>query len=392
MPVSYPGAARIQTLPLYIAQQLAARVADARARGIDVISLGVGDPDRPPPAEARAFLAETVGRTDVAHYPSNRGLPELREAVASFYAVRFGVELDPEREVLPLLGAKEGLAHLSLASLDPGDVSLVADPGYPVYASGAVLAGAEPVSLPLLAERAFQPDLDAIPAAVARRARLLTLGYPNNPTGAVVEDDLFARLVAFADRWDVPVCHDNAYSEITWGGHVAPSFLETPGARDVGVEILSLSKAFSAPGWRLAFCVGNAGMIAAYTRLRTHVDAGMFVAMQRTAIHLLGRPSQERQELSALYERRAGIVCDALAAAGVHVVRPRGAMYVWLPVPEGPVPGASLRFADLLLERVAVVVLPGVAYGNAGEGYVRLALTVSDERLAEAMARLVAVL
>jgi LL-diaminopimelate aminotransferase len=392
MAVGYPGADRIRTLPVYIAQQLTARVADARARGVDVISLGVGDPDRPPPGEARAFLAATVQRTDVAHYPTNRGLPELRRAVASFYASRFGVELDPEREVLPLLGAKEGIAHLALASLDPGDVALVADPGYPVYASGAVLAGAEPVPLPLLPERGFQPDLDAIPAGVARRARLLTLGYPNNPTGAVAEDGLFARLVAFADRHDVPICHDNAYSEITWDGHVAPSFLETEGAREVGVEILSLSKAFSAPGWRIAFCVGNARIIEAYTRLRTHVDAGMFVGLQHAAIHLLGRDPAERRELAGMYARRARIVCDALAAAGSPVIRPRGGMYVWLPVPEGPVEGSSLRFADLLLERAAVVVLPGVAYGAGGEGYVRLALTVPDERLAEAMARLVAVL
>ncbi len=392
MPVSYPGARRTQTLPTYIAQQLAARVAEARARGIDVISLGVGDPDLPPPAEARAFLAAAVQRTDVAHYPSNRGLAELREAVAAFYEARFGVRLDPEREVLPLLGAKEGIAHLALASLDPGDVSLIADPGYPVYASGAILAGAEPVSLPLLPELAFQPDLAAVPPRVAERARLLTLGYPNNPTGAVVEDDLFERIVAFADRHDVPVCHDNAYSEITWGDYTAPSFLQTPGAREVGVEILSLSKAYSAPGWRVAFCVGNAGILERYTRMRTHVDAGMFVALQRAAIHLLGRPEAERRELSALYERRAAIVCDALEAAGSPVVRPRGAMYVWLPVPEGPRPGASLRFADLALERAAVVVLPGAAYGAGGEGHVRLALTVPDDRLAEAMARLASVL
>ena len=392
MAVDHRGSARARTLPVYIAQQLAVRVAAARARGLDVISLGLGDPDLPPPAEARAFLAEQVVRDDIARYPTNRGLPELREAVAAFYRQRFGVQLDPEREVLPLLGSKEGLAHLSLALLDPDDVSLVADPGYPVYASGAILAGAEPFAMPLQPELGFQPDLEAIDATTARRARLLTLSYPNNPTGAVVEDDLFDRVVAFADRNDVPVCHDNAYSELTWGGYVAPSFLQTPGAREVGVEILSLSKSFSAPGWRVAFCVGNADLIAGYARMRTHMDAGMFLAMQRTAIHLLGRGVDERRELAGVYERRAYLVCDELEAAGIAITRPRGGMYVWMPVPEGCVEGASLRFADHVLQSAAVVVLPGAAYGAAGEGYVRLALTVDDGRLAEAMGRLVAVL
>jgi LL-diaminopimelate aminotransferase len=284
-------ARRLDPVPEYLTARLNRLIAERRAAGRDVISLGVGDPDLPPTVAAREALAAAVRRDDVAHYPTNRGRADLREAVARFYASRFGVTLDPETEVVPLLGAKEGLAHLALAQLDPGDVALVADPGYPVYVGGPLLAGAEPYGLALLPELGFQPDLAAVPADVRNRANLLILGYPNNPTGAVVEDDLFARLVAYG----VPVCHDNAYSEITFDGYVAPSFLATPGAREAGMEILSLSKAFSLPGWRIAFAVGNAAMVGNLLKLKTNVDSGMFTALQLAAIALLDSDPAERR-------------------------------------------------------------------------------------------------
>jgi LL-diaminopimelate aminotransferase len=380
---------RLDPLPEYLSARLQRRVAERRAAGRDVISLGIGDPDLPPTAAARAALAEAVQRDDVAHYPTNRGLAPLREAVARFYAARFGVVVDPETEVLPLLGAKEGIAHLCLAQLDAGDAALVAEPGYPVYVGGPVLAGAEPIGLPLRPELGFQPDLDAIPAAARERANLLVLGYPNNPTGAVADDDLFDRLVAFSAAHDVPLCHDNAYSEITFDGYVAPSLLAAPGARERGIELLSLSKAFSLPGWRIAFAVGDAAMIANLHRLKTNVDTGMFEALQRAAIGLLDSDPAERRALAATYERRRDLVCDALDAAGIALPRPRGAMYVWMPVP-GEEP--SLDFAERLFDQVDVVVGPGRAYGPAGEGYVRLALTQPEDRLAEAIARIVSVL
>ena len=379
---------RLDPLPEYLTARLGRLAAERRAAGRDVISLGIGDPDLPPSLAARDVLAEQVRREDVAHYPTNWGLGALREAVARFYATRFGVDLDPEREVLPLLGAKEALAHLSLAQLDPGDVALVADPGYPVYVGGPVLAGARPVPLPLEEAHAFLPDLDAVAPADREAANLLVVGYPNNPTGAVAEVEFFERLARWGLEHDVPVCHDNAYSEITFDGFVAPSFLAAAGAREAGIEILSLSKAFSLPGWRVAFAVGNAAMIANLHRCKTNVDAGMFEALQRTAVALLDGDPAERRALAAVYERRRDLVCGALEAAGLAVRRPRGTMYVWLRVPGG---ASSQEFATRVLEHADVVVSPGSAYGAAGEGYVRLALTVSDDRLVEAVDRLVRV-
>jgi LL-diaminopimelate aminotransferase len=380
---------RLDPLPEYLTARLNRLVAERRAAGRDVIALGVGDPDVPPSIAARAALAALVQRDDVARYPTNAGIAPLRQAVARFYADRFGVTIDPDREVLPLLGAKEGLAHLAMAQLDPGDASLIADPGYPVYAGGPILAGATPVPLPLLPELAFQPDLDAVSVADRERANLLVIGYPNNPTGAVMADDLFERLVAFSHAHDVPVCHDNAYSEITFDGHVAPSYLATPGARENGIEILSLSKAFSLPGWRIAFAVGNAAIIANLAKLKTNVDSGMFLAMQHAAIGLLGSDPAERQALSAMYQGRRDVVCDLLERAGVTLTRPGGTLYLWLRVPTHE---TSLAFSERILGACDVVLSPGSAYGTAGEGFVRLSLTESEERLREAVERVIGVL
>ena len=378
-------ARRVEQLPPYLFAELERKIEERRAAGIDVISLGIGDPDLPTPDLVVAEAQRQVARPENHQYPSNRGLAAFREAVAEFYARRFGVTLDPDREVLPVLGGKEGVAHVCWSMLDPGDVCLAADPGYPVYTSGAILTGAEPVLMPLTAQHRFQPDLDAIPAAVSDRANLLFCNYPNNPTGAVIEDDFFARLTDFGHRRGVPIVHDNAYSEITFDGYVAPSFLATEGSREVGIEIFSFSKAYNMTGWRVGAAVGNAEILAGLWKLKTNVDSGIFDAVQVAAVEALRGGQEHIERMCEIYRRRRDWVIGALAAAGIQVEPPKGTIYVWVPVPEGH---TSVSFTELVLEQAAVVVSPGSSYGPNGEGYVRLSLTVSDERLEEAVGRI----
>ena len=379
------GSSRLDGVPEYLSTRLMRTVAEARERGVDVIALGIGDPDTPPPAELREALCAQARRDEIHGYPTNLGIAPLREAVAAHYQSRFGVELDPASEILPLLGAKEGLAHLCLAQLDPGDVALVADPGYPVYYGGPALAGGKAVGLPLRAENAFLPDLGAIDAAAARRAGLLICGYPNNPTGAVADVAFFERLAAWGAEHGVPICHDNAYGELTYDGLVAPSFLAAPGAREAGIEIYSLSKSLSLPGWRMAFAVGNAELIGRLRTLKTNIDSGMWLALQHAAITAVELIPSFTAGLRELYGRRRDVLCDGLEALGMDFVRPRGALYVWMRVPGA---GGSVAFAERLLERAAVVVGPGAAYGPTSDGYVRLSLTAPEERLAEAVERI----
>ena len=379
---------RMDAIPEYVVARMNRVLAEKRAAGVDVISLGIGDPDLPPDPRIRARLAEEVQRDDAARYPTNVGLPDLREAVAEHYARRFGVALDPSTEVLPLLGAKEGLAHLALAVLDPGSLSLVADPGYPVYTGGPLIAAAASHPLPLVAANDFQPDLDGVPADVAAHARLLVCGYPNNPTGAVAAPDLFARLAAFGERHDLVLCHDHAYAEIAFDDAAAPSALADPAFRSRGIEILSLSKAYSVPGWRIAFAVGNPEIISVLQRLKTQIDAGMFPALQRTAAWMLRQTDLDGPPL-AIYRARRDLACTMLAEIGMPVTPPQGGMYLWVPIPTGE---SAVDFAAHLLEDAAVVVTPGSAYGSAGEGYVRMALTIPEERLREALERIGAVL
>jgi LL-diaminopimelate aminotransferase len=374
---------RLDRLPPYLFAELERKIAEKRAAGVDVISLGIGDPDTPTPAPVVEALGRGAADPATHRYPSNRGRPELREAVARFYERRFGVALDPDTEVIPALGAKECVFNINLAFLDAGDVALAADPGYPVYTGGPLLAGGEPVLMPLRPELDFAPDLDAIPAGDAERARLVYLNYPNNPTGAVVRDGLFERAVEFAREHDVLVVHDASYTETTFDGYVAPSFLETPGAKEAGVEIFSLSKGWNMTGWRAAAIVGNPRAVEAYWRLKTNIDSGMFEAVQLAAIAALDAGPPE--EMKALYQRRRDLVCDALREIGVDVTPPRGTIYVWAPVPEGH---TSASYCELVLEESGVVLSPGGAYGPNGEGYFRISLTVSDERLSEAVERL----
>jgi LL-diaminopimelate aminotransferase len=374
---------RLEHLPPYLFAELERRIAEKKAAGVDVISLGIGDPDTPTPEPVVDALASGARDGGTHQYPSNRGRPELREAFARFYARRFGVALDPDAEIVPALGAKECIFNLNLAFLDPDTVALAADPGYPVYTGGPLLAGAEAVLMPLVPERGFAPDLDAIDGEVARRARLLYLNYPNNPTGAVVPDGLFERVVEFAREHDVLIVHDASYTETTFDGYVAPSFLETPGAKDVGVEVFSLSKGWNMTGWRTAAIVGNAEAVEAYWRLKTNIDSGMFDAVQLAAATALdaGPPGQ----MPAIYAHRRDLVCDALKAIGVDVTPPKGTIYIWAPVPDGH---TSASYCELVLEESGVVVSPGSAYGPNGEGFFRISLTVPDDRLAEAVERL----
>jgi LL-diaminopimelate aminotransferase len=377
---------RLEALPPYLFAELERKVSERRAAGVDVISLGIGDPDLPSPDLLVEEARRWIGDPATHQYPSNRGLEAFRQAVAEFYRRRFGVELDPDREILPLLGGKEGVAHIAFAMLDPGDVCLAADPGYPVYTSGTLLAGGTPHLMPLTAANGFVPDIESIGRDVTDRANLLFCNYPNNPTGAVVEDDFFARLAAFALDRGVPVVHDNAYSEITFDGYVAPSFLAAPGSREAGIEMFSWSKAYNMTGWRVGAAVGNADMIAALLKLKTNVDSGQFDAIQLAAARILGPEGDEHvARMRETYRRRRDLVVDALAAARIDVALPRGTIYVWVPVPDGH---TSVSFAELVLQQADVVVSPGSAYGPNGEGYVRLSLTVADDRLREAVTRI----
>jgi LL-diaminopimelate aminotransferase len=374
---------RLDRLPPYLFAELERKVSEKKAAGVDVISLGIGDPDMPTPEPVIDALAAAARDPGTHQYPSNRGRPELRAAFARFYERRFGVTLDPDAEIVPALGAKECVFNLNLAFLDPDSIALAADPGYPVYTGGPLLAGAEAVLMPLLPERGFAPDLDAIGGEVARRARLLYLNYPNNPTGAVLPDGLFERAVEFAREHDVLVVHDASYTETTYDGYVAPSFLATPGAKEVGVEVFSLSKGWNMTGWRTAAIVGNADAVNAYWRLKTNIDSGIFEAVQLAAAAALdaGPPP----EMPALYARRRDLVCDALREIGVEVTPPKGTIYVWAPVPEGH---TSASYCEMVLEESAVVISPGSAYGPNGEGFFRISLTIADERLQEAVERL----
>jgi LL-diaminopimelate aminotransferase len=365
--------------------ELERRVAEKRQAGVDVISLGIGDPDRGTYPHIVEAMQAAVADPANHRYPTNRGREEFRDACVAFYADRFGVEIDPDHEAMPAIGAKECIYHLCFAFLDPGDVALAADPGYPVYAAGPALAGAQVVLMPLRPELGFVPDLEAIPDEALARARLLFLNYPNNPTGAVVPEGFFQRVVELAREHQILVVHDNSYSENTYDGYVAPSFLTTPGAKQVGVEVFSLSKGFNMTGWRCAAVLGNAEAIASYWRLKTNVDSGLFEAVQLAGAAALTGPRGPIEQSNAIYVRRRDQVVDALRGIGIRAEPPKGTIYVWAPVPDGH---TSASFAELVLEEAAVVISPGSMYGPSGEGFFRISLTTPDDRIAEAMTRL----
>jgi LL-diaminopimelate aminotransferase len=378
---------RLQLIPPYAFAELERKIAAKREAGIDVISLGIGDPDRPTPPLIVEAMQEAVTEPETHRYPSNRGRADFREAVRDFYERRFDVRLDPEREVIPAIGAKEAIFNLNLAFLDPGDYALAADPGYPVYTGGPWLAGAEPVLMALEPELGFVPDLESIDPDVVARAKLMYLNYPNNPTGAVVPDGFFELVVEFARENELLVVHDNAYSEITFDGYRAPSFLATPGAKEVGVEVFSLSKGYNMTGWRCAVVVGNGEAIETYWRLKSNIDSGLFEAVQLAGVAALSPDADsEVASMNVLYKRRRDQVCAALREIGVDVRPPHATIYVWAPVPDGY--ESSAAYCEHVLEQAAVVLSPGAIYGPAGEGWFRISLTTPDERLLEAIERL----
>jgi LL-diaminopimelate aminotransferase len=378
---------RLDKIPPYLFAELERKIAAKRAAGVDVISLGIGDPDTPTYSPIVAAAQRAVADPATHQYPSNRGRQDFREAVAAFYDRRFGVHLDPDTEVMPAIGAKECIFNLNLAFLDPEDVALAADPGYPVYTGGPLLSGAQAALMPLLPDRGFAPDLSAIPETTLSRARLMFFNYPNNPTGAVVPDGLFEEIVELAGERQILAVHDSAYSETTYDGYVAPSFLATPGAKEVGVEVFSLSKGYNMTGWRCAAIVGNAEAIAQYWRLKSNIDSGLFEAVQLAGVAAL-RPEVDAEvaAMNRVYQRRRDLVCDALAEAGVAVTPPKGTIYVWAPVPEGF--ESSAAYCEHVLEQAAVVISPGGAYGTSGEGFFRISLTTPDDRLMEAVERI----
>jgi LL-diaminopimelate aminotransferase len=376
---------RLEAIPPYKFQELEQQIADKRAAGIDVISLGIGDPDEPTYPHVVEAMQEAVAVGDYHRYPSNRGRDEFRAAFGAFYDRRFGVEIDSKSEVIPAIGAKECIYNLCFAFLDPDDVALASDPGYPVYTGGPILAGAKAELLPLVPELGFAPDLSAVPADVAARARLMFVNYPNNPTGAILPDGFFEQVVSFAREHEILVVHDNAYSETTYDGYVAPSFLATPGAKEVGVEVFSLSKGYNMTGWRCAAILGNAEAIQTYWRLKTNVDSGLFEAIQMAGVAALEGPQGPLERMNQTYTRRRDLVVSALREIGVEVPAPKGTIYVWAPVPEGH---TSTSFCELVLEEAAVVISPGSMYGPSGEGFFRIALTAPDERIEEAVERM----
>lgn len=378
-------AKRIRQLPPYLFARIEKVIEQAKAEGVDVISLGIGDPDRPTPDHIIDKLCEQAHNPANHRYPSSVGMVSYREAVAYYYKKRFGVEIDPKTEAVTLIGSKEGIAHISLCYLDPGDVALIPDPGYPVYGIGALLSGAESFVMPLKAENGFLPDLDAIPADIARRAKLMFINYPNNPTGAVANDSFYHKVIAFAREYDIIVCHDAAYQDVTFDGYRPPSFLEYPGAKEVGIEFGSCSKPYNMTGWRIGWAVGNPRVIEALGRIKSNIDSGCFQAVQYAGIAALTGPQECTFEMSEVYRERRDIIINGLNHIGWNLAKPKATIYIWVPVPKGY---TSISFAEYIFEKTGVVITPGNGYGEYGEGYFRIALTVEKERMIEAIDRI----
>ncbi len=376
---------RIEQLPPYLFVEISKKINEKRAQGIDVITFAIGDPDLPTPERILDTLHAASDVPANHRYPESEGLPELRQAVADWYGSRFGVTLDRDTEVLPLIGAKEGIGHMALCLIDPGDIALVPDPAYPVYSIGTMFAGGETHWLPLEEENGWLPDLGAIPEDVARKAKVIWVNYPNNPTGAVADIGFYNDLVAFAKKYDIAVCHDAPYSEIAYDGYRPVSLLQAKDAMDVGIEFHSLSKSYNMTGWRVGMAVGNAGLINALMRVKSNLDSGIPQAVQLMAIEALRGSQDCVAENVAVYQRRRDKLVAALTKIGMSVVPPQASLYVWARIPAGY---TSADYAAKLIEEAAVVVTPGSGYGQYGEGYVRLSLTLPDDQLDEGVRRI----
>ena len=379
------GAKRLGRIPPYLFAEIDRKVQEKKRAGIDVISLGIGDPDLPTPGRIVSVLQETAADPHNHRYPSYFGLAELRESIARWYSERAGVELEPATEILPTLGSKDGISHAPLALVDPGDVVLAPDPGYTVYMTGAIMAGADPYIMPLTAQNHWLPDLDAIPEDVARKARLMWLNYPNNPTAATADHEYLERAVAFCRTHDIVLCHDAPYSEIAFDGYRPVTLFEIPGAKEIGLEFHSLSKTYNMTGWRIGWVCGRADLVNLIGQLKTNIDSGIFQAVQWAAIEALNGGEEETKAACTVYARRHRLVADTLNKLGWSIKPPRATFYVWAPVPDGY---DSIGFASHVLDEVGVNITPGVGFGAHGEGYFRLSVTAPDARLQEAMARM----
>jgi len=377
---------RIANIPPYPFVEITRKINQKRAEGVDVITFAIGDPDIPTPKHIMASLHAAADDPANHRYPESDGLPELRKAIAGWYLKRFGVTLDPDKEVLPLIGSKEGIANIAYCLIDPGDVGLVPDPGYPVYSMGTMFAGGETYYMPLKEENGFLPDFSAIPEDIARRAKLIWLNYPNAPTAAVADVAFFEEAIRFARKYDIAICHDCPYSEVTYDGYKPVSFLQAEGARDVGIEFHSLSKSYNMTGWRIGMAVGNATLIDALFRIKSNVDSGINQAVQRMAITALEGPQDCVEEHNAIYQRRRDRLVEALRACGLRVNLPRASLYIWARVPAGY---TSAEFAARLIDEIGVVVTPGGAFGPSGEGFIRLSITTPDDRVEEGARRLI---
>ncbi len=378
-------AKRVEELPPYLFAQISKVIAAKKAEGMDVVTFGIGDPDLPTPPHILDALHRAADDPANHRYPESEGLPELRQAIAGWYERRFEVSFDPEREALALIGSKEGIAHMALTLIDPGDVALVTDPGYPVYEIGTMFAGGVAIKLPLTRESGWKPDLDAIPEDLAARARVLWLNYPNNPTGAVADIGFFERAVAWATEYDVSICHDNPYCDVAYDGYRPLSIFQVPGARDVAIEFNSWSKIYNMTGWRIGMAVGNAELVDALMRVKSNIDSGIPQAIQEMAIEAVNGPQGVIDEHNAIYQRRRDRIVATLRALGLEVDPPKASLYVWAKLPAGV---SSGDFAARLIDECAVVVTPGRGYGVNGEGYVRLSVTIADDRLEEGLRRL----
>ncbi|HIZ76455.1 MAG TPA: LL-diaminopimelate aminotransferase [Firmicutes bacterium] len=379
------AAKRIREIPPYLFAGIERKIEEYKEKGVDIISFGIGDPDLPTPDFIIEKMAEEIKNPENHQYPSSVGMLSFRESVANWYKKRFQVELDPTSEVVSLIGSKEGIANISYCYIDPGDISLVPDPGYPVYGIGTSFAGGEPYYMPLKEENGFLPDLKAIPEEIAKKAKILWISYPNNPTGATAPLSFFEEVVDFAKKYDILVCHDNAYSEVCYDGYRPPSFLEVKGAKDVGIEFNSLSKPFNMTGWRIGFAVGNAEVIETLGRYKSNVDSGAFQAVQYAAMAGLDSDQSAVEANRAIYAKRRDVIVDAFNDLGWNLEAPKATFYIWAPVPKGY---TSASFAEYVLDQAGIVVTPGSGYGPSGEGYFRISLTIPEERVREAAERL----
>ncbi|MBW2354182.1 MAG: LL-diaminopimelate aminotransferase [Deltaproteobacteria bacterium] len=378
-------AQRLKQLPPYLFKEIDRKKAEVMARGVDIIDLGVGDPDLPTPGHIVEEMKRAVDDPVNHRYPSYSGMNDFKEAVARWYGERFGVELDPATQVVSLIGSKEGIAHLPLAFINPGDMALVPSPAYPVYHIATLFAGGESFLMPLVAKNRFLPDLKAIPEDVATRARVMFINYPNNPTAAVADPGFFERVVEFAREYNILVCHDAAYTEMAFDGYHPRSFLEAPGAMDVGLEFHSLSKTYNMTGWRIGFAVGKPEGIEGLGAVKSNIDSGVFQAVQRAGIKAISGDQSCVKEMIGVYEARRDLMVEGLRDAGFQVDTPRATFYLWIKVPQGY---TSTGIATRLLEDAGLVVTPGNGFGEPGEGYFRIALTQKRERLREGLERL----